>query len=98
MKRVPDMEKETAPKVSIQEQHNKLYLTGKTRERAIAGNEIINLFFKESNLKETVKKLDEILEVINFIKSKNQFDIDDVIEIVQHAKSYAANIKNWSTT
>lgn len=78
---------------------NIVYLTGEPKERAHIGIEIIDKFYKEINLKETISNSRGMLNIIEFIKSKKEnCDIDDVIDIIMYAQSYAANVKDWKST
>lgn len=74
-------------------------LTGEARERAHIGCGIIKKFYQETNLTETLNKLREVLKTVEFMKSKKEnCDIDDVIDIIMYAQSYATNTKDWKTT
>lgn len=73
-------------------------LTGEAQKRAEVGNEIINQFFEETNLRETMQKLNDVAGILKFIQTKKYCDIADAIEIIEHAGSYAANIKDWKAT
>lgn len=78
---------------------NIVYLTGEPRERAHIGIEIIDKFYKGTNLKEIMNNSREMLNIVEFIKSKKEnCDIDDVIDIIMYAQSYAANVKDWKAT
>lgn len=86
--------KEIAPEVSVQEQSNKKYLTGRAKVKFNVGAEIINKFFSESSFQEIYQKKNEMCKILDFIESKKEFDIADAIEIVRYASNYAANVKN----
>lgn len=101
-------------------------LTGEAKERALIGNKIVDSLFKETNLDETLKNLDDVFKTLRFIQQLigEKEDINNVIqktenilsilkyvlnqktdcsisveaEILQYAKAYAANIKDWKTT
>ena len=75
-----------------------IQLTGEAKERAHIGIEIINKFYQESNLKETMNKTDEMLKILELVKSrKGNCDIDTALEIIRYGRSYAANVKDWRT-
>ena len=73
-------------------------LEGEAQKRADVGNEIINQFFEETNLRETMQKLNDTAAILKFIQSKKYSNITDAIEIFEHAGSYAANVKDWKAT
>lgn len=74
-----------------------IQLKGKAKFLAYMGNEIIQHFFADSSLDDTLERLNQVLEILHFVQSKEN-SIASAIEAIQYAKSYAANVKSWKST